>query len=357
MGQGLDMRINRLPAMTWNWLNMNQTDLSQVEAGDPWHPKIEGVQPEKGETGGDFSSIATGMGPDMDQLAERAGNPPLRIRAAEGGKRETARLRFPCEDGIRAFQQVDILAEENSTLTIIMEYTSPGEAKGLAAVQTRIQVEKGAKVRLIQLQLLGSGYTVLNDIGAVCGEGASVEVLQLFLGASRTYAGLKANLQEKESSLGVEVGYLGRRDQIFDMNYMAEHWGKKSVSSIRGEGVLQENASKLFRGTIDFKTGSSGSEGDEKEDVLLLGEDAVNQSIPLILCAEEDVQGNHGATIGKLDDELLFYLCSRGMTEEEALNMMTRARMDSLCGKIGDPAAEERVQSYLNEVIFHEAEN
>lgn len=168
---------------------------------------------------------------------------------------------------------------------------------------------------------------------------------------------MKANLQEKESSLGVEVGYLGRRDQIFDMNYMAEHWGKKSVSSIRGEGVLQENASKLFRGTIDFKTGSSGSEGDEKEDVLLLGEDAVNQSIPLILCAEEDVQGNHGATIGKLDDELLFYLCSRGMTEEEALNMMTRARMDSLCGKIGDPAAEERVQSYLNEVIFHEAEN
>ena len=74
MGQGLDMRINRLLAMTWNWLNMNQTDLSQVEAGDPWHPKIEGVQPEKGETGGDFSSIATGMGPDMDQLAERAGN-------------------------------------------------------------------------------------------------------------------------------------------------------------------------------------------------------------------------------------------------------------------------------------------
>ena len=46
-----------------------------------------------------------------------------------------------------------------------------------------------------------------------------------------------------------------------------------------------------------------------------------------------------------------------GMTEEEALNMMTRARMDSLCGKIDDPAAEERVQSYLNEVIFHEAEN
>lgn len=357
MGRGLDIKVNRLPAMTWNWLNMNQTDLSQVEAGDPWLPEIEGVQPERGEAGEDFSSIATGMGPDMDRLAERAGNGPLRFRAAAGREQETVRLRFPCEDGLRAFRQVDILAEENSALTIIMEYTSPWEAGGLAAVQTRLRAEKGAKVRLIQLQLLGSGYTVLNDIGAVCGEGASVEVLQLFLGASRTYAGLKADLRGKESSLEAGIGYLGRRDQIFDMNYVAEHLGKNSVSSIRGEGVLRENASKLFRGTIDFKTGSSGSKGDEKEDVLLLGEDAVNQTIPLILCAEEDVQGNHGATIGRLDDETLFYLCSRGMTEKEALNMVARAKMDSLSGRIGDPAAEERVQSYLHEVIVHEAEN
>ena len=77
-------------------------------------------------------------------------------------------------------------------------------------------------------------------------------------------------------------------------------------------GVLRDQAFKLFRGTIDFKAGSAGSEGEEQEDVLILGDDAVNQTIPLILCAEEDVQGSHGATIGRLDDELLFYLCSTG---------------------------------------------
>ena len=49
-----------------------------------------------------------------------------------------------------------------------------------------------------------------------------------------------------------------------------------------------------------------------------MGEDAVNQTIPLILCGEEDVQGSHGATIGRLDDELLFYLCSRGMSRQAA---------------------------------------
>ena len=70
----------------------------------------------------------------------------------------------------------------------------------------------------------------------------------------------------------------------------ALHEGKKSVSEIRTDGVLHENARKLFRGTIDFKKGAAGAVGNEKEDVLLLDDDVVNQTIPLILCAEEDVR-------------------------------------------------------------------
>ena len=66
------------------------------------------------------------------------------------------------------------------------------------------------------------------------------------------------------------------------------------------DGVLQGGAKKIYRGTIDFKNGSAGAVGDEKETVLLLSDDVVNQTIPLILCSEEDVQGNHGASIGKL---------------------------------------------------------
>lgn len=64
-----------------------------------------------------------------------------------------------------------------------------------------------------------------------------------------------------------------------------------------------------MRGTIDFVHGCVGAKGDEKEDVLLVGDNMVNQTIPLILCAEEDVEGNHGASIGKLDENMLFYAC------------------------------------------------
>ena len=64
-----------------------------------------------------------------------------------------------------------------------MDYTSPEKtSSGLAAIQTKLHIEKRAKVRLVQVQLLGNEYTLLNDIGAQCEDGAQFEVLQLFLG-------------------------------------------------------------------------------------------------------------------------------------------------------------------------------
>ena len=62
------------------------------------------------------------------------------------------------------------------------------------------------------------------------------------------------------------------------------------------------------------------------------------------------MQGSHGATIGRLDDELLFYLCSRGMSREKASQVMTRAKLDKVCRRIGDEAARRLAQDYLEEV-------
>ena len=92
-----------------------------------------------------------------------------------------------------------------------------------------------------------------------------------------------------------------RRQAILDMNYIVNHIGKKTTSNVTADGTLKDAAHKVFRGSIDFKRGASGAKGTESEQVLLLGDDVINQTIPLILCAEEDVEGNHGAAIGELD--------------------------------------------------------
>ena len=79
---------------------------------------------------------------------------------------------------------------------------------------------------------------------------------------------------------------------------------------------------------------------------MLIGDDVVNQTIPLILCAEEDVEGNHGATIGKLDESMLFYLGSRGISKEEAERIIAKAKIDALCSLIPDKAVRKEVEAY-----------
>ena len=329
MSQGLDMTVNSLPSRTWNWLKMNESKLKEIEAGYTWDVKevageskeMAGSAERAAENQEVFSHIHTGMGPDMSRLGEMAGSAPIFIKSSEktGTKSEP-------------------------------DYTSPEKtSSGLAAIQTKLHIEKGAKVRLVQVQLLGNEYTLLNDIGAQCEDGAQFEVLQLFLGSSKTYSGCQADLLGKESHFKADIGYQGKGSQRYDMNYVAVHKGKKTVSEMNADGILDDQAFKLFRGTIDFKNGSSGSKGDEKEDVLLMGDNVVNQTIPLILCAEENVEGNHGASIGQLDEEMLFYLSSRGMSAESASKMIARARMDAVCQKIGDEQLEKLVQDYLEE--------
>ena len=114
---------------------------------------------------------------------------------------------------------------------------------------------------------------------------------------------------------------------------------------------MLDQAKKMYRGTIDFRAGSSGSEGDENEDTLLLSPDAVNRTIPIILCQEEDINGHHGATIGQLSDDVLFYMLCRGFSEEEAKSLMIRAKIMRVANLIPEGDLRSHVSAYLCETL------
>ena len=134
------------------------------------------------------------------------------------------------------------------------------------------------------------------------------------------------------------------------MNVIVNHIGKKTMSDITAEGTVQNHAAKVFRGTIDLRTGCSGSEGKENETVLLLGDDVVNKTIPLILCSEEDVKGSHGASIGELPQDILFYFASRGIEKEIAEKIISRAKLETLCQGLDEKTAD-LLQKTIDEVI------
>lgn len=348
-----DLTVNFLPSPTWNRLGVNRAKIRNIPV-DGWNSipvqkeiieKYTNISDSKIRDS--FANIQTGMGEEIDEISKISQPEKIRISA---DKTKSEKLFFNCKNGENAFADVELYAPENTELTVFMAMQSAWNANGICAVRTKFKAEKGAKIRLVQLNLLSQNFRFINDVGAECEDNAAAEILQLFIGGNETYTGTKATLLGRQSNLDLNVGYYCKDDQLLDMNYVAEHIGKKTVSSMNAGGVLRDKAHKLFRGTIDFPLGSSGAKGDENEDVLILGEDVINQTVPLILCAEEDVEGNHGASIGRPSDDVLFYLASRGLDEEEACNLMARAKLDALCSKIGDEELETLAKSCLEEV-------
>lgn len=345
-----NLLVNVLPSPTYNWLKMNEAKVQVPEVLKEGNPIVE--RPvciaASAVSYQEMQDIAGGMGYDMDKLVRDAGVDVLKLHAGEGVKASRpVQVRFAYQQEDNLLNAVLIEAEDNSELTVVMDFYAPEDAHGFAGVQTKIRLGKNAVVRLIQVQRLGQGFRFFNDIGSVTAEGASFEQIELIQSGTETYHGSRTDLLGAHSSLKTDIAYLLKNDDHLDMNYIANHIGRKTNCSINVNGVLRDTSSKLFRGTIDLRKGAKGAVGNEMEDVLLMDDHVVNQTIPVILCDEEDVEGNHGATIGRIDEGLLFYLESRGMSRNEVYEMMAEARIDAVINQISDAETRETVYKHL----------
>jgi len=93
---------------------------------------------------------------------------------------------------------------------------------------------------------------------------------------------------------------------------------------------VKDTARKVFRGNMYFKRGAAKSEGREGEFAILLDKDVKVHAIPTLFCDEDDVIGEHYASIGKVDDAKLFYLMSRGLETEKAMSLLVNGFVSSV---------------------------
>lgn len=295
--------INRLPTRTWNRLGVNETALTWEDAADLGSEQVTAA----GQT----------------------------VRLDISG------------DGTYSEKRVDIHAPEGQTVTVFETLRS--EDKLL--VRTELHVEKDARVRLVQIQNAAHDSLLRLENNGRCDENGQTELIQILLGRGDVYSDGHFALNGTGAGFQAGIGYLGQKQQTVDLNLVVDHWGQKTTSEINAAGALKDDARKTFRGTIDFKKGSAGSVGNEQETVLMLGDGVVNKTVPLILCAEENVVGNHGATIGELDEDTLFYFESRGISAAEAENIMARAAIERLARTLQDETAQAAILTELEEVL------
>lgn len=376
------MKVGHIPSLTWNRLEanegtapaglaasldvetrfeklpegVNRRRMSGKEAAK-WLEKYAPEEKAEAIVAGKVpiyhpQRFGTGLGAEYDAFLEKSGTVYEMLEVAPDTRcEEPVVWSVDFYDGNEASQGQLIRVGENSHLTLLLRAASGSKEKGTAAFSTKIILEKGASLFLVKAQILGEGYTFLDDTGAALAEGASMKMVQIELGGGRVYIGTQPELIGDRSSFEAHAGYLGNDRKAIDVNYNAIQRGRRTDVKMSFDGVLKDRSEKAFRGTIDFRKGSKGSKGDEQENVLLLSDDVVNKTLPIILCEEEDVEGRHGASIGQLDDDILFYMASRGIDRKKAEQIMVRARLGAVVREIPDLPLRAELMNKIEEAF------
>ncbi|MCR5216287.1 MAG: SufD family Fe-S cluster assembly protein [Lachnospiraceae bacterium] len=331
------MIINQLPVRTWNHLKMNEAvvkDAAFVKKGTVEVFPTAGLQVES-TSSVDFSTIPTGAGKDMDLAATAADPEGITIYSKkEQAEEDFVRLVYTYEEDGNAMNTLRLETADDATLTVYVEMKAKEGITGKGALSIKAKLGKESCLRLITVQKSEEGFELFNDIGGATEEKAKFEVCQLILGNGDQYNGCDVELHGEASETEINVGYAKAGKSRLDMNYIARHYGPLTISNITASGSLRDQSFKLFRGTLDFVRGAKEASGAEAEDVFLIDDGVINQTIPLILCGEENVAGAHGATIGKPDDDTVFYLKSRGIPEAEAIELLAQAKLQAVVHKI-----------------------
>ncbi|MBR6102347.1 MAG: SufD family Fe-S cluster assembly protein [Ruminococcus sp.] len=235
----------------------------------------------------------------------------------------------------------EINASEGRALFVIQYIKSDSKL----SVDTSIAASAGARVKLVQVfERLPEAVSKLK---VTLADSASFELVQLVIGGGDNVIEDAVILDGARGAFTAELADSLAGSDRLDLNLIAEHRGRKTTSEIHLGTVLSGTASKIFKGTIDFKNGASGAKGSEQEEALLLGNCVRNRTVPVILCSEEDVEGSHGATVGRLDEKHIFYLRSRGICEEKIYELMARSKLMRAVSKIEDEPTKARIYKAL----------
>ncbi|WP_124066422.1 SufD family Fe-S cluster assembly protein [Clostridium sp. E02] len=337
----MNTQINRLPVPTWNRTGVNWIDgdaslpQRKLEKGkkEPFHATLPPHVTLMEQLPEDILAIKSAMGDPIDKFVLSGADKTCYLRA-EGETPESVTIIQNLDETEPVCRtHFGIEAREGSQITVIQ--VNRGDAEnGILANLTQIDAKKDAKVRLIQIQLLGDKSQGFDAVGARIGKGAKVELIRAIIGGKTSASGSYAYLDDTDGIYELSTAYYADKDQIFDFNDIAKHVGTNTVSNMNAAGILGGNSKKILRGTIDFRNGAVHSRGHENETVLLLSPKARNRTVPLILCGEESVEGQHAATLGRFDEKQLYYLCSRGLSPLQAKRMLVEARFSPVLNQL-----------------------
>ena len=282
-----------------------------------------------------------GNGKELENQIFEKGNKYIKINETKTG---SLYLDFNFnEENNDLIENIEIDANTKSKTTIYIKYISDDNSKCFHNGIIRVNAKANSKTNIVVVNMLNNKSNNLLSIENNLEENARVDYTIVDFGGKTSITNYYSNIKENGAKANINTIYLGTENQIFDINYIAELYGQNSETNIEVQGTLKDEAKKNFKGTIDFKKGCKKAKGDENEFCMLLSDKAKSKALPMLLCTEEDVEGNHSSAAGKIEDDKLFYIMSRGLSEKDAMKLIVKAKFNKILETIKDEKLKEEI--------------
>ncbi len=256
--------------------------------------------------------------------------------------------RWVSRPGTATFTRILIVAEELSQVSFVDEIVSP-DFESTTLVNTAVELfsRGGAQVQYVSLQRMGRGGFYMASQRTLAERDSTLDTLNVALGGSVGRVDLNAQLLGAGANSDMLGLYFGDDDQHFDFNTSQDHVAPDARSDLLYKGALDGSARGVFRGIIRVHKGAQGTDAYQTNRNLILSDDAVATSLPNLEIGADDVRCSHGATVGQLDAESLFYLMSRGLRREQAERLVVLGFLGEVLNRLPLGGVTEKVTNAI----------
>ena len=288
------------------------------------------------------SSLTYGISKDFETMVKENANQKIHIDFSSNQNNVTIEFGFNKENDA-LLDEIEVCTHSNAKGNLVIKYTREDDGAYFHNGILKILAEENTTLHVTIINFLSKTSNHFMSIQNELAENSQVTYTIVDFGGKHSVTNYFSNLLGDSSVNDIKTIYLGTDEQLFDLNYIGELRGKKSVINIDVQGALKDSAKKHFKGTIDFKKGAKKAKGDENEFCMLLSPKAKSLALPMLLCSEEDVEGNHASSAGKIGEKELFYIMSRGFELKEAMKLMVRARFNHIISEIENETIREEI--------------
>ncbi len=323
----------RLPSRRdedWRWTDLRGLLRAIPEPSRPLEPGDIGPGPFDGLPG-DGVSIANGSGPEEIRVA--------------GGEVRTVILRHVSRgDGAHA-SRLRIEVGPAARLTLLESHEGGGSGLSLLGIDMRLGT--GAACERLVLSDLDAEAVAVVELEAELEPGARLGQTVLTSGARRQRFETRVRHPGQGAEVRLDGAYVLRERRHADLTSSVRHEGPDGRTDQLARGMVDDQARAVFQGRITVLEGADGADARMAHNALILSDRAEVDARPELEIFADDVACAHGATVGALDEEVLFYMRQRGLPEREARTLLVTSFLGGVIDRVEAPAAADRLRSWL----------